>query len=168
MQQRHEPQKICRSSYLFNICTFLGEKTPKVPPSSRIATPISANKASLWWTGKNKRKIWRKMLNTHIFYTEVEENCGTAVMSSEENEWSNTFDICRNRWLNNGGGCVRAHLCSRVWWQERQEEDRMGSEEVRQTGGESQADGTEDIKTDWAAVTLSNQLDQLKEGCMWI
>jgi len=27
--------------------TFLGEKTPRVPPSSRMATPISANKASL-------------------------------------------------------------------------------------------------------------------------
>lgn len=27
--------------------TFLGENTPKVPPSSRIATPISASKASL-------------------------------------------------------------------------------------------------------------------------
>lgn len=28
--------------------TFLGENTPTVPPSSRIATPISASKASLW------------------------------------------------------------------------------------------------------------------------
>lgn len=28
-------------------CTFLGEKTPTVPPSSLMATPISANSASL-------------------------------------------------------------------------------------------------------------------------
>lgn len=32
---------------LHRCCTFLGEKTPRVPPSSRIATPISANRASL-------------------------------------------------------------------------------------------------------------------------
>lgn len=36
------------SVFVSNDCsTFLGEKTPKVPPSSRIATPISASKASL-------------------------------------------------------------------------------------------------------------------------
>lgn len=32
--------------------TFLGENTPKVPPSSRIATPISASKASLKYSQK--------------------------------------------------------------------------------------------------------------------
>lgn len=36
-----------------NGSTFLGEKTPKVPPSSRIATPISASKASLLAGGKH-------------------------------------------------------------------------------------------------------------------
>ena len=31
----------------FSDLTFLGENTPRVPPSSLMATPISANRASL-------------------------------------------------------------------------------------------------------------------------
>lgn len=36
-----------------NCCTFFGEKTPNVPPSSRMATPISASRASLLAGWKN-------------------------------------------------------------------------------------------------------------------
>lgn len=40
--------------------TFLGEKTPSVPPSSRMATPISANNASL---EKTKQKAKNPQVN---------------------------------------------------------------------------------------------------------
>lgn len=32
---------------IFEVLTFLGENTPTVPPSSLMATPISASRASL-------------------------------------------------------------------------------------------------------------------------
>lgn len=38
---------VCQALMSHVSSTFLGEKTPKVPPSSRMATPISASKASL-------------------------------------------------------------------------------------------------------------------------
>lgn len=38
--------------------TFLGEKTPTVPPSSRMATPISANRASLWMQHRASISYW--------------------------------------------------------------------------------------------------------------
>lgn len=46
-------------------CTFLGEKTPRVPPSSRMATPISASSASL----KGGKENIRPMLNDIAFNT---------------------------------------------------------------------------------------------------
>lgn len=42
--------------------------------------------------------------------------------------------------------------------------DRMGSQEVRQTGGASQADSTGEEETDWAVVKWSNRWGWLKEG----
>jgi len=47
----------------FMCCTFLGEKTPRVPPSSRMATPISARSASLRGGKENIIDI----TNQHIF-----------------------------------------------------------------------------------------------------
>ncbi len=46
-------------------CTFLGEKTPRVPPSSRMATPISASSASL----RGGKENIRPMLNDIAFDT---------------------------------------------------------------------------------------------------
>lgn len=38
------------------------------------------------------------MVYSSMSYTEIDITiCGRVGMSSEENEWSNTFDICRNR-----------------------------------------------------------------------
>lgn len=44
-----------KTGEVYPLLTFLGENTPTVPPSSRMATPISAKSASLWnETGKNE------------------------------------------------------------------------------------------------------------------
>lgn len=57
----------------FMCCTFLGEKTPRVPPSSRMATPISASSASLRGGKKNIMDItistflWPFQLATNTF-----------------------------------------------------------------------------------------------------
>ena len=47
MSEGHEDNCFVCLSFTTWLPTFLGEKTPSVPPSSRMATPISANKASL-------------------------------------------------------------------------------------------------------------------------
>lgn len=53
------------------------------------------------------------MFYTSILHTETDITiCGRVGMSSEENEWSNTFDICRNRWLNNGEKVCQSIICA--------------------------------------------------------
>lgn len=101
------------------------------------------------------------MLNSHILYREERDNCCTAVISSEQNKRSNTFDICRNRWLNNGGTLCQSIICAaecddrkdkgETEWVQRKWDRQVGR--VRQT-----------IQRQTAAVKLPNKSDQLKEG----
>lgn len=57
-----------RLSGVYPPSTFLGENTPTVPPSSRMATPISAKSASLWKDkGKKKNVYMLALLWQHVF-----------------------------------------------------------------------------------------------------
>lgn len=77
----------------------------------------------------------------------------THLTSAETDDWTM------------GRNCVRASFVQQsVMTGKTRGRDRMGSQEVRQTGGESQADSRGEEETDWAVRKWSNRWGWLKEG----
>lgn len=127
-----------------NCCTFFGEKTPNVPPSSRMATPISASRASLLAGRKNiyffstNSKIQREdlmacdinkpcvMWQRRLAPTTLNGQTATRLSPAAAEEWVSARGSGGVRWVL---VLSRASPTERIT-----ERDRMRAGEMRRAG----------------------------------